>query len=122
MAKKLNERQRKACELYASGTHTQTSARTGAGYKSNGDRPAASKFFKQKHLAKYLKQLRKQNAVKAGVTAEWIRKELVEVHQQAKEVGDHSGCKAALDTLNRMNGNYEKDNEQQSRVSLTMEF
>ena len=129
------------CQLVARGDLTQAEAYLASGYKSKHPEDSASRLMARPEIKAKVLELQKKHAVSTTTDAEWIREQLknvVDKSSSAIEVMekvdgemqgtgefkyDSSGVNKALDTLNRMNGGYEKDNTQkQPNINLDMKF
>lgn len=129
------------CQLVARGDLTQTECYKACGYSKKGAKDSASRMMRRPDVKAKVLELQKKHAVSTTTDAEWIREQLknvVDKSSSAVEVMekidgemqgtgefkyDSSGVNKALDTLNRMNGGYEKDNTQkQPKISLDMKF
>ncbi len=129
------------CQIVARGDLTATEAYLASGYKNKNAGDSASRLMAKPEIKAKILELQKKHAVATTTDAEWIREQLknvVDKSSSAVEVMekvdgemqgsgefkyDSSGVNKALDTLNRMNGGYEKDNTQkQPNISLDMKF
>jgi phage terminase small subunit len=134
----MTPRRRTFCRLIAAGRHTAYAAAIEAGYSERTAAMQASRLLTKDKNKEYIEQLREQYDKNVDVSAQWIREQLISVYQKCtegtpvvdargEEVGvwrfDSSGANKALDTLNRMSGNYEKDNTQKSsQVTFEMKL
>ncbi len=84
--------------------------------KNNGTKGSA--LMKRVDIQHRINDLNAEFDKRVAVNADWIRGQLVD------EIVNNKGDKMkAIDVLNKMNGNYEKDNEQkQGNVTLEMKF
>ena len=111
-------------QLLASGRHTQVSAYIETygdkGKKMKNPTSNAHTLAKKPIIKFRIKEIQEEYALKAGVSAEWVLNKLVDIVEgagmPAKDV------KGALDTINKMSGYYEKDNQQKALTTLKMEF
>lgn len=106
--------------LMATGAYTMTSAHREVygekkGYKNGA---GGSKLMKRKDVKHRIADIMAQFDKRVGINADWIRSQLV--NEIVHNVGDKM---KAIDTINKMNGYYEKDNEQKKQaVTLNMAF
>ncbi len=112
-------------QFYAAGGFTiyecveRTLALSDKKRKPNTMSSLGSKWLKKEAVQAYIAYYRDELLKKSLIDADWIRQELVTIVRQGK----HADARGALDTLNKMNGYYAKDNEQQqANVTLQMEF
>lgn len=112
-------------QLMASGRHTQSSAwlETHGNKKGLSPQQVTSRAYKlnKKPIIQFrIKELQEEYALKAGVSAEWVINRLVDMVESS--MSSKSDVKGALDTINKMSGYYEKDNQQKALTTLKMEF
>ena len=111
-------------EAYASGGYTPDECVAIAYLRQGKKVPknksgAAHRLLKKKHVAAHIAYLRKEHERVAMIDAAWVRKELIAIVKNGKD----SDKRGALDQLSRMNGYYEKDNEQKKdAVTVQMSF
>lgn len=72
-------------------------------------------------------KVKKAHSTRGTISKTWIKNTLVGLVDIAQSIGasefyDPNTIRYALDMLNKMEGNYEKDNQQRADVSLTMQF
>ena len=112
------------CNLYARGGYTETEC-VAMTYIQAGKKPPKNLYIKAKSLLKqdrvigYIAYMREEIEKVTLVDAVWVRQELVGIVKNGK----HTDARGALDLINKMNGYYEKDNQQkQGNVTLEMKF
>ena len=127
--------------LMAKGNISAKDAAIAAGYSKNSASERGYELMQRPAVKKHIKKLQEQHAKISDTSAAKIRELLIEVISKSGAgeeimvkgpdgpIGtgvwryDSQGVNKALDTLNRMNGHYEKDNAQKaSPVTLTMDF
>lgn len=134
MSKKLTNKQKKFCESYVAHGNAVKAVRD-AGYKTKTYSTAGSigsENLQKLEIQDYIKELQDDSKARTGKDADWVREQLVRVIEKSSQavpvmirVGgelvesgeykyDSAGVAKALDILNRMSGNYEKDNAQSS--------
>lgn len=108
----------KFSRLIASGAYTITSAHKAIFGEKKNNGAKGSQLMKREDVQRYIADLQAMFNKRIGIDADWIRKQLVD------EIVEDTGNKLkAIDTLNKMNGWYLKDNEQkQQDVQLNMTF
>jgi len=142
MAKKLKPQHERFCQLVAKGGMTLAEAYTACGYAPKKAKDQASRLHRRDKIQERIAVLQHKHAQVTTTDAEWIRDQLKMViaksgtHEEIMVKGpdgemistgefkyDAPGVNKALDTLNRMNGGYEKDNTQKSgNIKVKMEF
>lgn len=126
------------CQLIAAGRHTNLAAAVEAGYSRKTAGAQASKLLRNVKNAAYIRELQDQSAARVGVTADFIKGELLALHEKCSQgvevldkegnsTGvwklDSNGSAKALDMLNKMGGNYEKNNLQKAaKVTIETKF
>ncbi len=138
----LNPRKAKFARLIARGGLSQKACALKAGYKKSDCESKSSKLMKCPFVQDEVIKLQAQYSEASTTDATWIRDQLKMViakSGQGEEIMvkgsdgeligtgefkyDAPGVNKALDTLNRMNGGYEKDNTQKSgNVKVHMKF
>jgi len=138
---KMKHRHRIFCQLFATGRYTQKDAYLEAGYSKGDAKAGASRLMAKPKIQAKVRELQRKHEANCTTDAKWIREQLeLVVAKSGKgeeimvKVGDEyigsgefkydaPGVNKALDTLNRMNGGYEKDNTQKSgNIKVKMEF
>jgi len=142
MVKKLKPKHVRFCQLVARGGLSLTEAYVACGYSTKGAKDGASRLHRKANIQERIAKIQFQHAQTTTTDAEWIRDQLKMVIAKsgnAEEIMvkgsdgewvgtgefkyDASGVNKALDTLNRMNGGYEKDNTQKAgNIKVKMEF
>ena len=131
----------KFCELIAVGGMNQTECALAVGYAKKRAVGQASRLLTREDVKEEIKRLQDKYAIDSTTEAKWIREQLKDViakSSQAVEVMqkvdgemvgtgeykyDSPGVNKAIDILNRMNGGYERDNNQkQAVVSFKMDL
>lgn len=121
--RKLKPREISFCQLMARGDLIQTECYRQAGYSKKGAKDGASRIMTRPIILDEIERLRKKVASKTTTDSMWVRNRLKQVVNRAVELDDFNAVNKSLDTLNRMNGDYEKDNTQKKAdVKLTMQF
>ena len=111
------------CQLVASGKYNYTEAYKKVHGKNVKNPSGKANKLNNKPLVQFrVSELQEEFAVKNGIDADWVRKELIRIVGESKRTGDFANTRGALDMINKMSGNYEKDNQQKGQVNLTMEF
>ena len=135
--KKLTVKQEKFCQEYvanggnASGAYR--SAYSTHNMKSETINNKAYILSTKGDIRARISNLRKKIEEESNVSAVWVRKKLIELVDRCMQAEavldsegmptgeykfDSSGANKAIDTLNRMQGYYEKDNKREVVVSL----
>jgi len=139
----LTVRQEKFCQEYVANGGNATNAYKAA-YSTGNMKPETInnkgyKLTKQDDIWARISEIRKKIEEKSNVSAVWVRERLVEIVERCmqaepifdadgKPTGeykfDSSGANKAIDTINRMQGYYEKDNKQSKAEigSIKVEF
>ncbi len=106
--------------LMATGAYTMTQAHREVWGEKKGTKngQGGSALMKRTDVMHRIADLQQQFNLRVGVNAEWIRGQLV--NSIVHDTGDKM---KAIDTINKMNGYYEKDNEQKKQaITLEMQF
>lgn len=126
------------CKLIAAGRHTNKAAAIEAGYSPRTAGEQASKLLRKVKIQEQIAEFKEQFNARVNIDADWIRNELISLHEKCSQAVpvldkkgnptgeykiDSAGSNKALDTLNRMSGYYEKDNNQKAaQITIKTEF
>lgn len=125
MAREMNARQKRFCELYAAEPIGAKAARD-AGYTHTAARVKASKLLTKPNIKAYIAELREELSITTNTSAEWHRAKLRELIDKCAEPipvmiydaelkelvhnGDYkydsAGALKGMDQLAKMNGHY----------------
>jgi len=125
---KLTKKQQRFCEEYLVDLNA-TQAAIRAGYKEKSAPEVGCENLRKPYLKAVIDAELEKRREKTKGDAEWIRKQLIKLtercmqevqvfNKKGEPTGefkfDSSGANKAMDTLNRMYGNYEIDNSQKA--------
>ncbi|MDD5458863.1 MAG: terminase small subunit [Phycisphaerae bacterium] len=107
-----NKQKRFVRELPKSKSATEAALK--AGYSRKIAREAASDNLSKPHIKAAIAAKEKQLDDEAMVDAIWIRKQLIENTQLAKQAGQYAASNGAVDMLSKHTGFYAQDNAQKA--------
>ena len=91
-----------------------TAAAVKAGYSPKGAKNRASENVAKSHLKPIIAAKQAKLDDEAMVDAIWIRKQLIENTQLAKQAGQYAASNGAVDMLSKHTGFYAQDNAQKA--------
>ncbi len=110
-------------KYYARGGYTREECLMLAHEQTGKDLPKnlsakASRWSNRPDIMGYVKYQRREYEKQSKIDAQWLRQELVDIIK----FGRSSEKRQAIETLAKMNGYFDKDNQQKAQVTLNMEF
>lgn len=123
MAKReMKPRERRFCELFASGLYHKSGAAREAGYNPSSAGTHANKLLKRKDIKKLIKAYMDEDERLRKLDGQYVKQQLGKIAHKAESSGQYTEALSALDKLGKVHGLYEKDNQQKAAVSLEMKF